>query len=152
MPHRLLYIVIILLLTVSCFAGNPLLRGTWKGYITSKSLDKDNKDGLPTTLTIIDDNNAGQVVGEMTVQYRYQTDIYKAKYAIQGELNYQKFSISFTQTRLIYSDLLPKGLNWCFGSATLKIFRSTYKKKIYMDGYMNSNCGKEKMRVILVRQ
>jgi hypothetical protein len=88
----------------------------------------------------------------MMVQYRYQTDIYKAKYAIQGDVNYQKFTISFNQTRLIYNDLLPKGLNWCFGSATLNVKRSTYKKKIYMDGYMNTNCGKEQMRVILVKQ
>jgi hypothetical protein len=62
MLKKALYTVILILLVSCSYAGNPLLRGTWKGYITSKSLDIDNKDGLPATLYIIDDNNAGQVI------------------------------------------------------------------------------------------
>jgi hypothetical protein len=140
-----------LLLAASCFAGNPAVRGNWKGYLVSKSLDSDNSSGLPVTLYIIDDNDAGDFQGEMTVQYRYQTDLYKAKYSVEGNIDYTNYIITLEQTNLIYYDILPKGLQWCFGGGTFNIYRSIYGKKIYMDGYLGTNCGGEKMRMILIK-
>lgn len=139
------------LLSLSASAGNPAIHGTWKGYLLFNGLDADNSDGLPVTLNIVDDNDNGDYQGEMFVQYRYQTDIYKAKYAVQGNIDYEKYLITLQQTKLLYYDLLPKALQWCFGEGTLNIYRSTYAKKIYMDGYMGSNCGEQKMRLILVK-
>jgi hypothetical protein len=152
MLSRTLYTLLLIVSTIAVFAGNPLIRGTWKGYLTSKSLDSDNETGLPVTLFIIDDNNQGQVSGEMTVQYRYQTDIYKAKYSIQGNIDYDNYVITLLQTGMIFYDLLPKGLKWCFGSGSFHIYRSIYGRKTYMDGFMTSDCGAEKMRMILVKK
>ncbi|MDB5227982.1 MAG: hypothetical protein JWN78_2175 [Bacteroidota bacterium] len=145
-----IYTISFFLLAYSCFAGNPALHGNWKGFIVS-NLDVYNSTGLPVSLSIVDDNDEGDLVGEMTVQYRYQTDIYKAKYAIEGNIDYEKYVISLRQTHFVYSDLLPKGLQWCIGGGTFNIYRSTYGKKTYMDGYMKSNCGKEDMRMILIK-
>ncbi len=132
-------------------AGNPAIRGNWKGFLMSKSLDVDNKDGLPVTLYIVDDNDNGDIVGEMVVKYRYQTDIYKAKYSITGKLDYSNYTLSLEQTGVIYYDLLPKGLQWCMGSGKFNIYRSTYAKKLYIDGYMTTNCGDERLRLVLVK-
>ena len=147
-----IHTILILLFTIACFAGNPAIRGNWKGYLTSKSMiDADNKTGLPVTLYIIDDNDEGDIMGEMTVQYRYQTDIYKAKYSVNGNIDYENYTISLEQTKLIFYDILPKGLQWCFGFGTLKIYRSIYGKKTYMDGYMTSSCGTEKIHMVLLK-
>lgn len=146
------YILLLILSTGTCLAGNPMFRGTWKGYILSKSLDDDNKKGLPVTLYIVDDNDAGDLVGEMSIQYKYQTDIYKAKYKVSGSIDYDEYTMYIRQEKLVYYDLLPKGLQWCFGSGNYKIFRNSYKKKIYIDGYMTTDCGKEKIRMILIKK
>lgn len=150
---RSLYIISFLFLISNCFAQNPAIRGDWKGMLTSNSLlsDPDNNKGLPVMLTIIDDNNEGQIAGEMTVQYRYQTDVYKAKYAVTGTLDYKAYVITIKQEKFLFYDLLPKGLKWCMGSGKFNIYRSIYRKKMYMDGYMTSDCGAERMRMILVK-
>jgi hypothetical protein len=152
MPFLKLHITLLFLLIASCcIGGNPAIRGSWKGYLLSNTEDSDNRKGLPCSLFIIDDNDEGYFTGEMTVQYRYQTDIYKAKYTVQGMIDYEKYSIYLKQTKMVYYDLLPKGLQWCFGSGTFSIYRSIYGKKTYMDGPMNSTCGNEKMRLILIK-
>ena len=145
-----LHTILFLFLASACLAGNPALHGEWKGFIVS-NLDVYNSTGLPVSLNITDDNDQGGLVGEMIVQYRHQTDVYKAKYAIEGNIDYDKYIINLQQTKFVYSDLLPKGLQWCLGGGTFNIYRSTYGKKIYMDGYMKSNCGKEDMRMILIK-
>lgn len=151
MSLKHLYTILLVLWACASFAGNPMIRGNWKGYLMSKSLDVDNKDGLPVTLYIIDDNDKGQIWGEMIVRYRYQTDIYKAKYKVSGQLDYSNYTISIQQGDFIYRDLLPKGLNWCTGGGTFNIYRSNYKKILYMDGYMQTNCGSEKLRLLLIK-
>ncbi len=147
-----IHTILFLLITYSCFSGNPEIHGNWKGFLISKNPDSDNKDGLPVTLYIIDDNDEGDLVGEMTVQYRYQTDIYKAKWSVSGSLDYTKYTISILQESFVFYDLLPKGLQWCSGNARLNIYRSTYKKKLYMDGIMYTNCGEEELRLVLVKE
>lgn len=129
-----------------------MYHGTWKGYLMSNNLDADNKKGLPVTLYIVDDNDEGDLVGEMSIQYRYQTDIYKAKYKISGNINYEENTMYIVQEELVYYDLLPKGLEWCFGSGTYKVQRDPYKKKLYTDGYMTTNCGNEKLRMVLLKK
>lgn len=128
-----------------------MLHGDWKGFLMSNTTDEDNKNGLAVYLTITDDNDKGEVFGIMTISYRYQTDIYRAKYKVTGQIDYANYRISITQGDFIYSDLLPKGLNWCTGSGTFNIYRSSMAKKIYMDGYMTTNCGAQKLRLILVK-
>ena len=76
----------------------------------SNTSDVDNGKGLPVTLFISSDNEAGEMVGEMSIQYRYQTDIYKAKYSVNGLIDYENKSIYIEQVKLIYYDLLPRGL------------------------------------------
>lgn len=147
-----IHTVLFIGLSILSFSGNPYIRGTWKGFMLSKSMDADNKDGMPVILTIVDDNDKGNIVGEMIVKYRYQTDIYKAKYTISGNIDYINYRISLNQEKFVYSDLLPKGLNWCIGNGTLSIFRSNYKKYLYMDGYMQTGCGTEQLRLVLVKQ
>ena len=129
-----------------------MYHGTWKGYLMSSSLDADNKKGLPVTLYIVDDNDAGMLIGEMSIQYRYQTDIYRAKYKVGGYIDYDENTIYIEQEKLIYYDLLPKGLQWCFGSGTYKVRRDPYKKKMYLDGSMVTNCGNEKLRMVLFKK
>ena len=147
-----IHTILLSLSVIYCFSGNPALHGNWKGYLISNNMDADNKDGLPVTLSIIDDNDGGDLVGEMTAQYRYQTDIYKAKWSVSGNIDYDNYTIYLQQGNFIYSDLLPKGLQWCSGYGNLNIYRSTYKKKIYMDGSMYTNCGQENLRLILVKE
>ncbi len=118
----------------------------------SNSADADNKDGMPVTLFILDDNDVGNFSGDMVVSYRYQSDIYKAKYNITGKLDYNTFKMSIQQNKIIYNDLLPKGLNWCIGSGNARMFRSTYKKTIIIDGNFSTNCGGERMRLFLIKQ
>ena len=125
--------------------------GIWKGVIMIKN-DPDNPKGLATTLNIIDNADNGDLVGEMTVQYLYQTDAYKAKYKVLGIINYEEMTMYLEQTNLIYSDLLPKGLQWCFGIGTFQILRNPYRKKNYLDGYMTTNCGNEQLRMILIKK
>jgi hypothetical protein len=137
--------------TLSCMAGNPAIRGSWKGYLMSNTEDQYNRNGLPATLYIIDDNDQGYFTGEMTIQFRYQTDIYKAKYTVKGIIDYEKYQVYLEQTNIVFYDLLPKGLQWCFGKGTFNIYRSIYGKKTYMDGPMTSSCGEESMRLILVK-
>ncbi len=151
MLHKISYTILFLLITYVSFAGNPMLHGSWKGFIMSNTNDESNKNGLQSTLTITDDNDKGQIFGEMIVFYRYQTDIYKAKYKITGNIDYVNYTISFQQGDFIYADLLPKGLNWCTGGGTFSVFRSTTAKKLYMDGYMTTNCGPENLRLILIK-
>lgn len=117
----------------------------------SNTSDVDNGKGLPVTLFISSDNEAGEMVGEMSIQYRYQTDIYKAKYSVNGLIDYENKSIYIEQVKLIYYDLLPRGLQWCFGNGTFQIFRNPYKKKNYLDGYMTTSCGPEKLRMVLIK-
>jgi hypothetical protein len=151
---RILHTILFFSIAFCSFSGNPLIRGTWKGYMISNSLssDVDNKDGLPVTLYIIDDNDKGDLVGEMTVRYKYQTDIYRAKWHVSGNLDYANYTISIQQNNFIYFDLLPKGLDWCTGGGTFNIYRSNYKKKLYMDGNMLTSCGDERIRMVLVKQ
>ena len=129
-----------------------MLHGNWKGFLLSKNSDADNKKGLPVTLYIVDDKDAGDLVGEMTVQYQYQTDIYKAKYKVSGNINYEENTMYLVQEKLIFYDLLPKGLEWCFGSGSFNIRRNPYMKKNYLDGYMTTNCGNEKLRMVLFKK
>ncbi|MFN8237808.1 MAG: hypothetical protein U0T77_06520 [Chitinophagales bacterium] len=152
MSLKKIHIVLLLLIVSNCFSGNPAIHGNWKGFLISKTPEEDNKDGLPVTLYIIDDNDQGDLVGEMTVQYRYQTDVYKAKWSISGNIDYYNYTITLQQDNFVYYDLLPKGLQWCAGYAKLNIYRSTYIKKLYMDGSMYTNCGEEKLRLILVKE
>ncbi|MBK9792682.1 MAG: hypothetical protein IPP60_06170 [Sphingobacteriales bacterium] len=88
----------------------------------------------------------------MTIQYRYQTDIYKAKYVLSGLYDETFTNIYITQEKLLYYDILPKGLQWCFGSGTFVLHRNPYRKKNYIDGYMTTNCGNEKIRMVLVKK
>lgn len=88
----------------------------------------------------------------MTIKYRYQTDIYNAKYKVIGKVDYASNVMYIEQTELIYYDLLPKGLNWCFGRGTLNILRNPYYKKNYLDGYMTTNCGQDQQRFVLIKQ
>lgn len=125
--------------------------GKWKGYVISKNMDYDNRNGMPVTLTITDDADNGDYVGDMVVSYRYQTDVYRAKYTVEGNINYVDYTISVIQTGLVYSDLLPKGLNWCFSSGDLNIYRSTSAKKLYIDGYVYVDCTNENVRMILIK-
>jgi hypothetical protein len=140
------------LFTISAFAQTSLYEGTWKGIMLSNTSDVDNGKGLPVTLFISSDNEAGEMVGEMSIQYRYQTDIYKAKYSVNGLIDYENKSIYIEQVKLIYYDLLPRGLQWCFGNGTFQIFRNPYKKKNYLDGYMTTSCGPEKLRMVLIKK
>lgn len=87
----------------------------------------------------------------MSIQYRYQDDIYKAKYNISGRYD-AGGSIFLQQEKLVYYDVLPKGLQWCFGSGYFAMFRDPYKKKNYLDGYMTTNCGDEQLRMILIQK
>jgi len=151
MLSRISNTILLLLITFTSFAGNPMLHGAWKGFLMSNTADEDNRNGLPVTLNITDDNDKGDIFGEMTVSYRYQTDVYRAKYKISGDIDYANYTITINQGDFIYSDLLPKGLNWCTGSGTFNVYRSSSAKKIYMDGYMKTNCGAEKLRLILVK-
>ena len=153
MSLKKIHTILLFLITFCCLAGNPAIHGNWKGFLISNSLlmDPYNRRGLPVTLYIIDDNDKGDLIGEMNVQYKYQTDIYKAKYKIEGNINYTKYTISLVQGNLIFSDILPKGLQWCFGNGTLNIYRSTFGKKTYMDGFMKTSCGNERIRMILVK-
>lgn len=146
------HIILLVLIASNCFSGNPAIHGNWKGFLIGKNMDADNKDGLPVTLSIIDDNDEGDLVGEMTAQYRYQTDVYKAKWSITGSIDYYNYTIYLQQGNFIYYDLLPKGLQWCSGYGNLNIYRSTYMKKIYMDGTMYTNCGQDQLRLILVKE
>ncbi len=129
-----------------------MYQGTWKGMLLSKSLDADNRKGLPVTLYIADNNGDGDISGEITIQYRYQTDIYKAKYNVIGKIDYINFTMYIEQTELIFYDILPKGYKWCFGSGNFKILRNPNRKRNYIDGFMNTNCGNEQMRMILIKK
>lgn len=135
-----------------CFAGNPLYSGNWKGYLFAGGNDGDKKRGLPVSLYIIDDNDDGDLVGEMSITYRYQSDLYRAKYKMSGQIDYENRTMFLQQEELIYYDLLPKGLKWCFGSGTFEMLRNPYKKKNYIDGYMTTNCGDEKLRMVLIKK
>ena len=98
----------LLLATIPMFASNPMLRGKWKGVIVTKdNSDIDNKNGLIVNLYITDDNDVGDFRGEMTVSYRYQTDVYKAKYQITGKLDYNTYKFRIRQDKFIFSDVLP---------------------------------------------
>ncbi|MBK8350786.1 MAG: hypothetical protein IPL21_03570 [Saprospirales bacterium] len=143
----------LLLATIPMFASNPMLRGKWKGVIVTKdNTDIDNKNGLIVNLYITDDNDVGDFRGEMTVSYRYQTDVYKAKYQITGKLDYNTYKFRIRQDKYIFSDVLPKGLNWCIGSGDGRIYRSKYKKRIIMDGNLATNCGGDRLHFVLVKQ
>jgi hypothetical protein len=133
-------------------AQTSLYTGYWKGVMFSNMNDIDNDKGLPVILYISYDNDAGELTGEMTIQYRYQTDLYKAKYKVSGLIDYDQKTIYLEHDKLVYFDVLPRGLQWCFGSGTFQIFRNTYKKKNYMDGYMTTNCGAEKLRMVLIKK
>ncbi|MFN8261027.1 MAG: hypothetical protein U0X41_08860 [Chitinophagales bacterium] len=126
--------------------------GNWKGFLLTDTTNVDNQKGLPVTVFISDDNDKGELYGEMTIQYRYQTDIYKAKYIISGNYEEGENSVYLQQERLVYYDLLPKGLQWCFGGGNFVVYRNPYKKKNYMDGFMTTNCGNEQMRIVLVKK
>lgn len=127
------------------------MQGTWQGILMSKSLDNDNKDGLQTTLTIVDDNNSGNYTGEMIIYYKYQTDYYKARYKVVGKVDYSNYTLTLSQTEFIYGDLLPKGLQWCIGGGNFRIFRSSSTKKYYMDGTYETNFN-EKYRMVLFKK
>ncbi len=152
MLNRFLHFILFLLIATNSIAGNPMFHGTWKGFLMSKSLDGDNKKGLPVSLYIVDDNDAGDLFGEMSIQYRYQSDIYKAKYKVSGNINYDEKKIFIEQEKIIFFDLLPKGLEWCFGNGTFSILRNPYTKKYYLDGYMITNCGNERLRMVLIKK
>jgi len=126
--------------------------GFWKGYLITDTSNIDNKKGLPVTVFISDDNNQGEVAGEMSIQYRYQTDVYKAKYMITGTYDETMTSLLITQEKIVYYDLLPKGLQWCFGSGSFTFEKNPYKKRYYLDGIMTTNCGDEQMRIILIKK
>jgi hypothetical protein len=126
--------------------------GTWNGYLITDTDNADNQNGLPVTLFFSDDNKLGELSGEMTIQYRYQTDVYRAKYSVTGTYSKSASRVFIEQKKIIFCDILPKGLQWCFGSGTFSLLRNPYKKKNYLDGIMSSNCGKEKMRMIIVKK
>ena len=107
---------------------------------------------MQVSLFITDDNDVGDFRGEMTVRYRYQTDVYKAKYQITGKLDYNTYKLQIRPDTFIFADVLPKGLNWCIGSGTARMYRSTYKKKVIMDGTLATNCGAERLRMVLIKQ
>lgn len=134
------------------FGVNPFLLGTWKGYIISNELDADNRNGLPVTLYINSDNDNGDFVGEMYVSYRYQTDIYNAKYMVKGSLDINTFVLRMSQTEIVYYDVLPKGMSWCFGQFKLNMYQSNYMRKIILDGSMNTECSESNIRVVLVKK
>lgn len=139
-------------MTVTCFAGNPYVQGNWKGRLLSNYLDVYNKNGLPVNLYLMDDKSDGNLVGEMTIHYQYQEDVYRAKYKVSGKINYNTFQFNITQTKLVFSDLLPKGLEWCMGKAdNLQIYRSSKVKKLYIDGQFETNCN-EKYRMVLFKK
>ena len=116
-------------------AGNPYVQGNWKGRLISNYLDAYNKNGLPVSLYLMDDKADGNLVGEMTIRYRYQEDVYSAKYKVSGKIDYSSYKFNLTQTEIIFGDVLPKGLQWCAGkSDNLGIYRSSNIKRFYIDG------------------
>jgi len=142
----------LLALSSTAYAQYSVFTGFWKGYLITDTSNIDNKKGLPVTVFISDDNNQGEVAGEMSIQYRYQTDVYKAKYMITGTYDETMTSLLITQEKIVYYDLLPKGLQWCFGSGSFTLERNPYKKRYYLDGIMTTNCGDEQMRIILIKK
>ena len=112
----------------------------------------DNKKGLPATLFISYVSTDGELAGEMTVQYRYQSDIYRAKYEVAGQYDAAASKAYIEQEKIVFHDILPKGLNWCFGSGYFQLKRNPYKKKYYLDGLMKTDCGKEIIRFILIKK
>lgn len=140
------------LITQISFAQYSIFTGYWKGYLITDTTNVDHKKGLPVTLFISDDNEQGELYGEMTIQYRYQTDVYKAKYVISGMYDETLANVLITHEKLVYYDILPKGLQWCFGSGSFNVKRNPYKKKNYLDGIMTTNCGDEEIRMILVKK
>ncbi|MCB0508910.1 MAG: hypothetical protein KDD21_11490 [Bacteroidetes bacterium] len=88
----------------------------------------------------------------MKIYFRYQEDVYRAKFKIIGTVNYQTYQLTLTQTDMIYGDLLPKGLQWCMGkSDELRIYRSSSVKKLYLDGNYVTACD-EVYRMVLFKE
>jgi len=130
---------------------SPIL-GNWKGFLLTDTTNADNQKGLPVLLSIFDDNDKGDFYGEMSIQYFYQTDVYKAKYIVSGNYDESTSTVFIEQERLVFYDILPKGLQWCFGSGTLQLKRNPSRKKNYLDGSMTTNCGDEEMRMVLIKK
>ncbi|HOU47606.1 MAG TPA: hypothetical protein PLL99_07360 [Chitinophagales bacterium] len=126
--------------------------GGWKGYMLTDTTNADNKKGLPATLFISYVSSDGELAGEMTVQYRYQSDIYRAKYEVTGQYNFANSQAFIEQQKIVFHDILPKGLQWCFGSGYFRLKRNPYKKKSYLDGIMTTDCGKEMIRIVLIKK
>lgn len=149
---KVFIIVLFLASTLLALGVNPYLLGTWKGYIMTNNLDEDNKNGLPVTLYITSDRENGDFIGEMYVSYRYQTDIYNAKYSANGNLDVNTFTLRLYQKELVYYDILPKGLSWCFGQFKMKMYQSNYKRKLVLDGNMYTDCLEGNIRIVLIKK
>lgn len=136
---------------ISIAQYSPIIGG-WKGYLLTDTSNADNRTGLPVVMNISDSNNKGEFAGDMTIQYRYQTDIYRVKYVISGNFDESTSVAYIEQEKIVYYDLLPKGLKWCFGSGYFKLQRNPYRKKIYLDGTMTTDCGDDPMRFVLIKK
>lgn len=128
-------------------AANPLVRGTWFGYI----LQGDVK--LPTTMYITDDNDQGQVNGTITISYNYISGkVYSCQARFSGNVDYKTYEFSLIMEEYIYYDLLPEGMKWCLGTIFGAIGREMELKKFIIQGNMRTKCTEDVSDVVLVKQ
>jgi hypothetical protein len=138
-----------IILTMFSIAGqaNPVIRGTWFGYILN------NDEKLATTIYITDDNSSGQISGDITISYNYKsgkTYYCQAKYS--GIVDLKTYEFSMIMEEYIYYDLLPEGMKWCLGSIYGTISREMELRKFIIQATYRTKCSDEISEMILLKQ
>jgi hypothetical protein len=139
--------ILLLLMATTFVRANPVVRGTWFGYI----LNKETK--LPTTLYITDDNDQGNVAGEITISFQYISGkTYSCQARFTGYIDQKTFEFSLVMEEYVYYDLLPEGMKWCLGTIYGSIGREMELRKYFIQGTMRTKCTEDVSDVVLIKQ
>ena len=148
MKNIAFYILILVSLSVR---SNPLVRGTWLGYILQNSQDEQAR--LPCTFYINDDNDIGTLSGEILISYKYKNGKdYYCKARFSGNIDYKTYEFSLVMEEYIYYDLLPEGMKWCLGTFSGNIGREMELKQYIILANMKTKCTDVVSQVVLVKQ
>jgi hypothetical protein len=144
-------VVGILVLVSFSLRSNPLVRGTWTGYIIQGT--QDNPLKLPCTFYINEANDNGTITGEILISYKYKDGKdYFCKARFSGNVDYTTYDFSLVMEEYIYYDLLPEGMKWCLGTFSGSIRREMELKEYLILATLKTYCTEELSDVILVKQ
>ena len=147
-------VIIIFILAAVAARSNPVVRGTWSGVIIQYD-EAGSQLKIPCTLYINDNDQTGDLSGEITLTYNYKSgQRYTCKANFTGKIDYQTYNFSLNIGNYVYYDVLPENMQWCLGSISGSVRREMEFKLYIILAKMGTKCSETPTEsdVVLLKQ